>query len=184
MTPARLASEPSASTPRGGCAASPTASISAVPRGPPSTSASPCSPPPPSPPCPARRARAPPPPSRFAHLDDWLAPELARGARDIGAEFLDPTASHWTPIGTPEEYLAANLQPVRLSYWDGDARARASGVRFPGNSVLGRGARLGPGARLQRAVVWDGERVPRGLCVRDGVFAGGRYHRHGKDEPK
>ena len=78
-------------------------------------------------------------------------------------------------MGTPAEYLAANLQPARVSYLDADARARAEGVRFEPGLVLGAGAELGSGARLERAVVWDGERVPAGLVAHDGVFAGGRF---------
>ena len=35
---------------------------------------------------------------------------------------------------------------------------------------------LEPGARLTRAVVWDGETVPANLCASDGVFAGGSFH--------
>jgi hypothetical protein len=42
--------------------------------------------------------------------------------------------------------------------------------------VLGAGAELAPGAHLEHAVVWDGERVPAGYSGRDGVFAGGRFH--------
>ena len=41
---------------------------------------------------------------------------------------------------------------------------------------MGAGAELGAGARLERVVVWDGERVPPGFEARDGVFAGGRFH--------
>ena len=123
-------------------------------------------------------------PERFGHLDDWLAPELARGATDIGAEILDPAASHWTPIGTLDEYLAANRHPVRLSYWDGDTQAYTTGVRFPGDSVVGRGAHLDPGVHLEHTVVWEGERVPAGSRIRDGVFAGGRHHRRGEEKSR
>lgn len=112
----------------------------------------------------------------FSHFDHWLAPRLAAGARDVVAEIAAPGDCHWEPVGTPAEYLAANLRPAALSYWDADARARAEGTRLEGDVVIGAGAELGPGAALRRAVVWDGEKVPAGFRGEDGVFAGGAFH--------
>jgi NDP-sugar pyrophosphorylase family protein len=112
----------------------------------------------------------------FSHLDDWLAPLLAAGANDICGELVAPAACHWDPVGTPSEYLAANLRPQRFSYFDADARARANGVRIEDDVVIGAGASLGDAVSLRRAVVWDGERVPDGFAGRDGVFAGGAFH--------
>jgi len=116
----------------------------------------------------------------FSHLDDWWAPALARGAHDIrgvvaGDRPGDP-ACVWEPVGTLAEYLAVNLSPPRLSYLDADAVAARLGTRFAPGLVLGAGARLGAGAHLERAVVWDGEEVPAGLQARGGVFAGGVFH--------
>jgi mannose-1-phosphate guanylyltransferase len=112
----------------------------------------------------------------FGHLDDWIAPRLASGARDVHAELASPDACRWEPVGTPAEYLAANLQPLRLSYLDVDAVARRAGTRFEPELVIGAGATLGAGASLRRAVVWDDEIVPPGMRARDGVFAGGTFH--------
>jgi len=42
--------------------------------------------------------------------------------------------------------------------------------------VIGTGAELGSGVRLQRAVVWDGEQVPDPLEASNGIFAGGEFH--------
>jgi hypothetical protein len=112
----------------------------------------------------------------FEHLLDWWAPLLAAGASDVRGELAAPEACLWEPVGTPAEYLAANLAPASLSYLDADAAARAAGVRFEPGLVIGTGATLGPGAHLERAVVWDGERVPAGLRASDGVFAGGAFH--------
>jgi mannose-1-phosphate guanylyltransferase len=89
---------------------------------------------------------------------------------------MDVTSCTWLPVGTPEEYLAANLNPPALSYLDADARARAAGAVLEPGLVIGAGAKLGPGARLEEAVVWDGERVPAGFEGDTGVFAGGRFH--------
>jgi NDP-sugar pyrophosphorylase family protein len=89
---------------------------------------------------------------------------------------LAPSECRWDPVGTPAEYLEANLHPQRLSYFDADARARAIGARLEGDLVVGAGATLGRGVVLERAVVWDGERVPDGFCARGGIYAGGTFH--------
>jgi NDP-sugar pyrophosphorylase family protein len=112
----------------------------------------------------------------FGHLDEWLAPRLRAGAHDVRGALLEPSACAWEPVGTPAEYLAANLAPLRLGYFDPDERARAAGVRIEGDVVIGTGARIGTGAVLSRCVVWDGEVVPEGCRARDAVFAGGRIH--------
>jgi NDP-sugar pyrophosphorylase family protein len=112
----------------------------------------------------------------FSHLDHWWAPELARGSDAIGAVVLEADACRWEPVGTLAEYLHANFALPALSYLDVDARARAAGVRFLPGLVIGAGAQVAPGARLERVVVWDGERVPATANARDGVFAGGRFH--------
>ena len=112
----------------------------------------------------------------FSHLDDWIAPMLAKGARDIRGSVTPDTKCVWEPVGTPAEYLAANLDPPALSYIDPDRSARANGVRFEPDLVIGAGATLEPGASLKRAVVWDAEHVPAGTRACDGVFAGGAFH--------
>ena len=76
-------------------------------------------------------------------------------------------ASHaaWTDVGTPERYLEANLALA------------ATGGPGPGidlsatvtDSVLGTGVRVAAGARLERAVLFDGARVGRGAVVRDSI---------------
>lgn len=111
----------------------------------------------------------------FSHLDDWLAPRLAAGARDVRGELVAPERCVWEPVGTPGEYLAANLRPQRFAFLDADARGRAIGARIEPDLVIGAGATLGRDAHLRRAVVWDGERVPDGFRGEDGVFAGGVF---------
>jgi len=112
----------------------------------------------------------------FSHLDHWIAPMLANGARDIRGSVIPDTKCVWEPVGTPQEYLAANLNPPTFSYIDPDQRARLEGARIEAELVIGAGATLGPGASLSRAVVWDGEHVPAGTRASDGVFAGGAFH--------
>ncbi|MCG8592221.1 MAG: NDP-sugar synthase [Proteobacteria bacterium] len=112
----------------------------------------------------------------FEDLSDWLAPLLSAGARDIRGEIATPEACTWEPVGTPLEYLQANLAPPPLSFMDSDPLAEKYGVRFETGLVVGAGATLAEGVQLERCVVWDGERVPAGVKAADGVFAGGRFH--------
>jgi NDP-sugar pyrophosphorylase family protein len=114
---------------------------------------------------------------RFNHLDDWLAPELRRGARDIVGSLVAPEASVWEPVGTLAEYLEANLAPPPLPYWPGDAPARERGVVFRESDavVIGVDAELPERAVLRKTVVWDGERVPADTRADRGIFAGGRF---------
>ncbi|MEE2664501.1 MAG: NDP-sugar synthase [Myxococcota bacterium] len=110
----------------------------------------------------------------FEDLRDWLAPALRAGARDIRAECYDSDAVGWEPIGTPAEYLRANLE-FDARFDRAGARERAPETRVTPGLVVGRGARLEPGARLEHAVVWDGETVPSEIDACGGVFAGGRF---------
>jgi NDP-sugar pyrophosphorylase family protein len=112
----------------------------------------------------------------FSHLDDWLAPQVAAGAQDIRCEVVPSQNFIWEPVGTPSEYLAANLDLPQLSYADAVSEAQRSGARVEGDVVIGTGAVIGSRAKLQRVVVWEGERVEEGLQAQDGVFAGGRFH--------
>ncbi len=114
-------------------------------------------------------------PSRdvFNHFDAWIWPLLAAGARDVRGSFAP---CRWEPVGTPAEYLAANLVPQRFAWLDAEARARSLGVRFESECVVGAGASLGDGASLRSVVVWERERVPAGLRAQHGVFAGGAFH--------
>lgn len=111
----------------------------------------------------------------FNHLDDWIAPRVAAGAQDIRAEVEPPDRCTWEPVGTPAEYLAVNLGLPALSYAAALAPAQRAGARCEGDLIIGAGAVLAGGARLRRAVIWEGERV-HGLRASDGVFAGGRFH--------
>jgi NDP-sugar pyrophosphorylase family protein len=114
--------------------------------------------------------------SCFGHLDDWVAPRLAAGDSNIRGELWSPEQCTWEPVGTLREYLAVNLAPCSLGYIDADAWAQSQGTRFEPDLVIGAGATLEPGARLRRAVVWEGETVPAHLHASGGVFASGAFH--------
>ena len=109
----------------------------------------------------------------FNHFEGWIAPRIETGSGDVRGDFAPCV---WEPIGTHPEYLAANLAPPALSYLDADSAAHALGARLTRDLVIGAGATIGVGASLKRVVVWDGEQVPDGMRVRDGTFAGGRFH--------
>jgi len=117
----------------------------------------------------------------FSHLDDWLLPAVASGRDDICGVVQSREECAWEPVGTPGEYLAVNLVPPRLSYIDPDAVASRLGTRFAPALVIGARARIGEGAVLERAVVWEDEVVPAGFRGSDGVFAGGAFHPCGRE---
>jgi NDP-sugar pyrophosphorylase family protein len=116
----------------------------------------------------------------FSHFAGWIAPMLAAGARDIRGEMDLPNL--WIPVGTPEEYLRANFEPLPLSYRD-EIETGGLEPEIRENLVIGAGATLAAGASLRRVVVWDGESVPADLRAADGVFAGGRFHPMGQNAP-
>jgi mannose-1-phosphate guanylyltransferase len=109
----------------------------------------------------------------FSHFEGWWWPLIRAGARDLRGCFAP---CRWEPVGTPLEYLDANLAPLRFAWLDADARARSRGVRFDAECVIGAGASIGDGASLRKVGVWEGERVPPGLHAERGVFAGGAFH--------
>ncbi len=112
----------------------------------------------------------------FSHLDEWWAPWAKREPDAVGGEVLDAARCRWIPVGTPTEYLAANLDLPTLSYLDVDTAARAAGARFGPRSVIGALATVPDDVALVDAVVWDRESVPAGSVLERGVFAGGRFH--------
>ncbi len=110
----------------------------------------------------------------FEDLTDWLAPQLRAGADDIGGMVIPVTESVWEPVGTPQEYLDANLAPPALSF----ASKLSPLARHPAareDLVVGEGAKIAEPALLRRCVVWDHEVIEPGTRAEDGVFAGGRF---------
>lgn len=146
----------------------------------------------------------------FNHLDDWIAPRLQAGARDIRAQIapaatrqmsitqisslaqpfsashnhsmLRPSRLIWEPVGTMQEYLEANFCLPPDYNEKLDAWAKCEGTRFGPRFVIGATAEVGANTDLDEVVVWDGERVPSGQKFRHGIFAGGEFHLCSADE--
>ncbi len=111
--------------------------------------------------------------AEFEDLTDWLAPQLRAGADDIGGMVISVTESQWEPVGTPAEYLAANLKPPPLSFAS-KLKPLAPSAAAREDLVIGAEAKVVEPELLRRCVVWDHETVPPGTRGEDGVFAGGR----------
>lgn len=86
---------------------------------------------------------------------------------------------YWMDVGTPSAYLAANLDALSGAIDDAPVRSlrgkpfRRDAQAYVGegasvddvelrHSVVGSGARVAPGTRLVRSIVWDGVAVPKG----------------------
>jgi len=114
----------------------------------------------------------------FEDLSDWLAPALERGEIALRGHLLEADEIVWEPVGTPAEYLDANLSPPSVSFFS-PTQLVSKGTKLEGpeaDVVLGRGARIGAGAHLRRAVVWENEQVPENFRGSGGVFAAGRFY--------
>jgi mannose-1-phosphate guanylyltransferase len=92
------------------------------------------------------------------------------------------TSGYWNDLGTPDRYLAANLDvaagrvplgrfglapPPRVA--PGAEVAPGAAV---GEAVVGAGCRVPEGARLERAVLWPGTALAPGEAVVDAIAAG------------
>lgn len=122
-------------------------------------------------------------PGAFEDLRDWLAADLRADRHVVGAESASPDQLGWEPVGTPAEYLRANLEfDARFSL--AHPHPLAEGTRLQPGLVVGRNATLPEGARLERAVVWEDENVPADLHASNGIFAGGRFIPVAPDETR
>lgn len=114
----------------------------------------------------------------FEDLRDWLIPRVESGSITLGALIVPPSECTWEPVGTPDEYLAANLTPPALPRLGGAVDAWAGNLAedAPAGNVVAVSARVAADARLEGCVVWDEESVPEGFRGRHGVYAGGTFH--------
>jgi mannose-1-phosphate guanylyltransferase len=106
---------------------------------------------------------------------------LSDGLRVCG--FVD--AAYWRDMGTPEDFVRGSADLVRgivpspaLGGHRGeqlvhDGAAVAPGALLIGGTVVGRGAEIGPGARLDGAVIFDGVRVDAGSVIERSIVGFG-----------
>ncbi|AFP38256.1 Nucleotidyl transferase [Mycolicibacterium smegmatis MC2 155] len=106
---------------------------------------------------------------------------LADGLRIYG--HVD--ASYWRDMGTPEDFVRGSADLVRgiagspaLNGQRGeslvhDGAGVAPGALLIGGTVVGRGAEIGAGARLDGAVIFDGVRVEAGAVIERSIIGFG-----------
>ncbi len=106
---------------------------------------------------------------------------LSDGLRVCG--YVDTT--YWRDMGTPEDFVRGSADLVRgiapspaLAGHRGeklvhDGAAVAPGALLIGGTVVGRGAEIGAGARLDGAVIFDGVRVEAGAVIERSIIGFG-----------
>jgi len=111
---------------------------------------------------------------------------LAEGKRVYG--FVD--SAYWRDMGTPEDFVRGSSDLVRgiapspaLSGREGEALVHegagvGAGAVLVGGTVVGRGAEIGAGARLDGAVVFDGARIEAGATVERSIIGFGAQIGH------
>lgn len=94
-------------------------------------------------------------------------------------------ASYWRDMGTPEDFVRGSADLVRgiapspaLRGHRGeqlvhDGAAVSPGALLIGGTVVGRGAEIGPGTRLDGAVIFDGVRVETGCVIERSIIGFG-----------
>ena len=110
----------------------------------------------------------------FNRVEDNLFPAVATSGRPmIGF----PHGTYWRDVGNAAALLAANLDLARAEAPGGILRAgdlqMAPGARISKPAVIGSGCSIGPGAVVERSVLWDGVTVGPNAVVRDSILASG-----------
>jgi NDP-sugar pyrophosphorylase family protein len=138
------------------------------------------------------------PANTFYDFGKQVFPELVAGGLPFYG--MELKGAYWRDIGTPEEYRRAtddvlsgrvHVRGARATgipagvYVPGDARIEGdvrigegvqigNGSLIVGPSVVGDRVRIGDGAVLERAIVWDGAAIGARAVVRD-TIVGARY---------
>ena len=113
-------------------------------------------------------------PDRPVSIEREIFPQIvANGAL---AALVDDT--YWLDTGTPQQYLAANLDVLGgrrpgAEVVDAGVPAGVHPEAQVRMSVIGHGCEIGPGAVVQRSVVGDGCRLAAGTTVIDSVLGAG-----------
>lgn len=94
-------------------------------------------------------------------------------------------ASYWRDMGTPEDFVRGSADLVlgiapspalrghRGEQLVHDGAAVSPGALLIGGTVVGRGAEIGPGTRLDGAVIFDGVRVEAGCVIERSIIGFG-----------
>ena len=90
-----------------------------------------------------------------------LFPELVASAAGL---YATPTHSYWMDIGTPQKYLAANLDALAGRF------GTSAGPASNGMVMAGAGARVEPGATVRASCLGAGARVERDAVVERSVL--------------
>jgi mannose-1-phosphate guanylyltransferase len=122
------------------------------------------------------------PKGRALSVERELFPQLlSDGLKVCG--YVD--ATYWRDMGTPDDFVRGSSDLVRgiapSPALDGhrgealvhDGAAVAPGALLIGGTVVGRGAEIGAGARLDGAVIFDGVRVGAGAVIERSIIGFG-----------
>ncbi|HET7814646.1 MAG TPA: NDP-sugar synthase [Candidatus Baltobacteraceae bacterium] len=103
--------------------------------------------------------------------------------QQAGAAFYgyDAHDAYWCDIGTPSEYRRATNDVLNgvfripggtvpeSNIWIGSGAAIDPSAKVEGPSVIGEGVRVGPDARIERSIVWQGSQIGEGATLRDTI---------------
>lgn len=122
------------------------------------------------------------PRGRLLSVEREVFPQLlSDGVKVCG--YVD--SSYWRDMGTPEDFVRGSSDLVRgiapspaLSGQRGeklvhDGAAVAPGALLIGGTVIGRGAEIAPGARLDGAVIFDGAQIGAGAVIERSIIGFG-----------
>lgn len=123
------------------------------------------------------------PQGREVSVEREVFPALLAGGDCKIYGYVD--ASYWRDMGTPEDFVRGSADLVRgiapspaLRGHRGeqlvhDGAAVSPGALLIGGTVVGRGAEIGPGTRLDGAVIFDGVRVEAGCVIERSIIGFG-----------
>lgn len=107
-----------------------------------------------------------PPDTEYDFSRDLFPRLLSKGARLFGCEL----PGYWRDMGTPEQYLAANMDAL-----DGKAELDAPRPRLKAlhRSLAGENCTAADDASISDSVLFDGVSVGQGCVIEDCIIAGG-----------
>jgi len=133
------------------------------------------------------------PRGQFYDFGKEVFPSLQRASAAFYG--FDARGAYWCDIGTIEEYRRASFDVVSGAFtipgcrargvdltasvasdaridedvWIGPGASIGPGVRIAGPSIVGADVRVGPNARIERSIVWDGATIGAGAALCDSI---------------